>query len=200
MKNIKQFFGRLSVRAKQPRFLSLRAKIKNEVFELRDGRELTFSMGGPGDVDGLVLVEKACYEGRAPWSALSLLEDINTNRNALYIVAKDGYRPIAFIGCWFVGREAHITNIAVMKEYQRQGVATALLQEAKRIALEEEKEIFTLEVRVSNEDAQALYLKRGFTRGQIKKRYYLPDREDALEMMLDLTKEREDQDGGSPIA
>lgn len=200
MKNIKQLFGCLSVNTKKPRFLSLRAKIKKDSFSLADGRVLSFSMGGPGDVQGLVKIEKECYNGRAPWSAASLLEDINTNRNALYIVAKDGYTPVAFIGAWFAGTEAHITNVAVIPDYQRLGVATALLEEVKQIALEEGKEQFTLEVRLSNVQAQQLYFKLGFTAGEIKRKYYLPDREDALNMSLDLTEERNDQNASIPIA
>ena len=46
----------------------------------------------------------------------------------------------------------------------------------------------TLEVRVSNTRAQKLYRDIGFVDNGIKKDYYFNDREDALNMVLDITK------------
>ena len=46
----------------------------------------------------------------------------------------------------------------------------------------------SLEVRVSNKQAQKLYLKLGFKKLEIKKGYYAGDHEDALEMSLSLLR------------
>jgi ribosomal-protein-alanine N-acetyltransferase len=76
--------------------------------------------------------------------------------------------------------EAHISTIAVRAGYRRQGLGelllVALLEEARRLdALRA-----TLEVRVSNVAAQALYAKYGFEQAGRRKAYYNDNREDAL--------------------
>ena len=44
----------------------------------------------------------------------------------------------------------------------------------------------SLEVRVSNYQAQRLYRQTGFIDGEIKRHYYLDDHEDALDMVAQL--------------
>ena len=45
-----------------------------------------------------------------------------------------------------------------------------------------DQEVATLEVRASNDDAQALYEKYGFARVGLRKRYYTDNNEDAVIM------------------
>lgn len=79
-------------------------------------------------------------------------------------------------------KAGHVISIAVLPEYRRRGLATALLTRAMR-ALNEEygcSEVF-LEVRVSNHQAIALYEKLGFRKVDVVKQYYI-DGEDAYVM------------------
>ncbi len=80
----------------------------------------------------------------------------------------------------------HIVSIAVLPEFRRRGIGTALMIEAmKRL-----KEVYGaseayLEVRVSNEAAIRLYEKLGFKKIRVLRRYYL-DGEDAWLMAREL--------------
>ncbi len=85
------------------------------------------------------------------------------------------------IGCsWAILEEAHITLLAVELDYQRQGLGQALLCCLLKAAHDRGLERATLEVRVSNQAAIALYEKFGFQTAGRRKRYYAETGEDAL--------------------
>ena len=92
---------------------------------------------------------------------------------------------VGFIGSWIMVDEAHITSIAVREAYRRQGIGEQLLISAIDLAIELKASILTLEVRVSNTSAQALYSKYGFTQVGLRKGYYTDNREDAIIMSTD---------------
>ena len=89
---------------------------------------------------------------------------------------------VGYSGMWLMVDEAHITTIAVDPAYRSLGVGelllVALLDRAGEIGAFEA----TLECRVSNHMAQALYRKYTFREAGIRKRYYSDDGEDALIM------------------
>jgi ribosomal-protein-alanine N-acetyltransferase len=77
--------------------------------------------------------------------------------------------------------DAHVTNIAVAADRQHAGVGTRLLAELAWKAIDRGCEAMTLEVRVSNTGAQALYRKFGFVPAGVRQRYY-ENTEDAIVM------------------
>ena len=83
---------------------------------------------------------------------------------------------------WHVLDEAHVTTIGVKPEYQGRGLGEllflALVDEARR----RNATWLTLEVRVSNYGAQALYRKYGFSIQGTRPRYYSDNNEDAYIM------------------
>jgi len=81
--------------------------------------------------------------------------------------------------------EAHITTIGVRQAYQRQGIAELLLISTMDTALMRNAQVMTLEVRLSNSAAQALYEKYGFTKMGVRRGYYTDNREDAVIMTTD---------------
>jgi len=89
---------------------------------------------------------------------------------------------IGFSGIWVLADEAHITNIAVREQYQRQGIGELLLISTIDLARERKASTMTLEVRASNYAAQKLYSKYGFTQVGLRRGYYLDNREDAVLM------------------
>lgn len=91
-------------------------------------------------------------------------------------------RIVGFVGVWFMVGEAHIVTIAVAPEERRRGIGELLLIAATELALRHEQEVVTLECRVSNLPAQALYEKYGFSQVGVRKRYYTDNNEDALIM------------------
>ena len=83
-------------------------------------------------------------------------------------------------------KQGHVVSIAVLPEYRRRGIATALMSRAMDAMKNKygASEVY-LEVRVSNEPAIRLYEKLGFTKVRILRGYYL-DGEDAYLMAREL--------------
>jgi ribosomal-protein-alanine N-acetyltransferase len=81
-----------------------------------------------------------------------------------------------------VADDGHITTIAVDPVWQRHGIATRMLLQLVECALARGVEQLTLEVRLSNHEAQELYRRFGFAPAGIRRGYYVDNREDALVM------------------
>ena len=92
---------------------------------------------------------------------------------------------VGFVGVWFMGDESHITAIGVREQDRRHGVGELLLLASIELSLPQRSRLMTLELRVSNRGAQALYEKYGFNPAGVRKRYYADNREDALIMTTD---------------
>ena len=95
---------------------------------------------------------------------------------------EDGSVIAGYLGVWFQGNEAHITEIAVREKLRGQGIGELLLIGSLRAALEYGSSVVTLEARVSNFVAQRLYEKYGFKSSGLRKGYYADNREDAVIM------------------
>jgi [ribosomal protein S18]-alanine N-acetyltransferase len=79
----------------------------------------------------------------------------------------------------------HVMNVAVAPEHRGRGIATMLLERLFEVTAEDERRGYTLEVRVSNATATALYERLGFQARGIRRGYYTDNREDALIMWKD---------------
>lgn len=90
-----------------------------------------------------------------------------------------------YVGIWFQGDQAHITEIAVRGTLRGRGIGELLLIGTVRVALQQGLDEVTLEARVSNFIAQRLYDKYGFNEVGIRKNYYADNREDAVIMTTD---------------
>jgi [ribosomal protein S18]-alanine N-acetyltransferase len=85
------------------------------------------------------------------------------------------------IGClWSILDEAHITILGIDPDYQRQGLGQVMLYGLLKSAKARQLQWATLEVRVSNQSAIALYRKFGFKDVGRRKGYYQDTGEDAL--------------------
>jgi [ribosomal protein S18]-alanine N-acetyltransferase len=89
---------------------------------------------------------------------------------------------VGYIGVWLMVDQAHIVAIAVREAYRRQGLGELLISDAIDLALSNGQESMTLEVRRSNDSAQALYEKYRFLKVGVRRRYYSDNHEDALIM------------------
>ena len=92
------------------------------------------------------------------------------------------YPVVGYGGVWLTGDEGHITTIATAPEMRRRGVGELVLNGLIDAAREMGANVLTLEVRVSNSAAQALYRKYGFEARGTRRRYYTDNNEDALIM------------------
>ena len=121
-----------------------------------------------------------------PWSKNELRKEITENRHAIYKVALISGVVAGYAGLWHVVNEGQITNIAVDVSYRRMGIGGLLLQDMIANAQKLEMIGLTLEVRVSNKAALALYKSYGFKPEGLRKHYYASiagePREDAIIM------------------
>jgi ribosomal-protein-alanine N-acetyltransferase len=140
------------------------------------------------DIGGVQDVERSSFP--VPWPANAFRHELTQNRNARYIVAREGRKIVGYAGLWLMVDEAHITTFAVLPEHRRRRIGERLLQRLFDIAEEMGAEWLTLEVRVSNIGAQRLYEKYGFRRAGVRRRYYSDNNEDALIMWTDRIKDR----------
>jgi len=89
---------------------------------------------------------------------------------------------VGFVGVWLTPDEAHIVTIAVRESHRGRGIGELLLIAAIALATLNDRETVTLEVRASNQAAQALYEKYGFRKVGVRPRYYSDNHEDAVRM------------------
>ena len=133
-----------------------------------------------GDVPEVIAIERLSFS--SPWPAFAFEQELTANRLAHYLVARVDGRVVAFGGIWLMVDEAHITTFGVHPTYRRQGIGRRLLLGLADKAIELGSARMTLEVRVSNVVAQALYRSFGFEVAGRRVAYYSDDAEDALVM------------------
>jgi len=92
---------------------------------------------------------------------------------------------LGFAGFWLKLDKAHLLDIAVRPAYYRMGIGESLLISIINLALRANAGILALEVRVSNQAAQSLYHRYGFTEVGKRRGYYMNNWEDALVMVTD---------------
>ena len=129
----------------------------------------------------IMLIEQTSYP--LPWTIGVFQSEIEMMRRGErhYLVARDGHDVVGYGGLMFAVGDAHVTNIAVAASRQRQGIATRLLAELAWAAIDHGCGALTLEVRISNLGAQALYREFGFIPAGIRTKYY-ENVEDAMVM------------------
>jgi ribosomal-protein-alanine N-acetyltransferase len=165
----------------------------------------------PEDVPAILEIEHASFP--TPWPASAYRRELTENDMARYFILvpreaahhaphapglaerlsrwllglpRNDLRPIlGYTGYWLMAGEAHISTLAVAPEWRGRGLGELLLLHLIEAALADEATLVTLEVRVSNEPAQALYEKYGFDYVGRRKRYYHDNNEDAHIMTVE---------------
>jgi [ribosomal protein S18]-alanine N-acetyltransferase len=119
-----------------------------------------------------------------PWSASLFLAELSQRGTRTYMVARHAGEVVGYSGMMFMGREAHVTNIAVDPDWHGHRIGTRLLMFLVTEAIAKGSDTISLEVRVSNTIAQSLYEKFGFEGVGIRRGYYIETHEDALVMVV----------------
>lgn len=133
------------------------------------------------DIEQVAKLAEQAY-GEHHWSKASFYDELSNNL-AYYFCAKNKNNELlGYIGYWQIIDEAHITTVAVKKEYQRNSIGEALVTSVIDTCLKSMVKYLTLEVRISNEPAINLYKKYGFQSLGVRKCYYQDNNEDALIM------------------
>lgn len=135
------------------------------------------------DIPAVLKMEKEVFS--MPWSSWIFIQELLAPER-FYIVAEVEGNLIGYAGMQWVLDEAHITTLAVKKEWRRKGIGSKLLEELIKKAKEKDLKFLTLEVRASNYPAINLYKKFGFVIEGTRRRYYVNPTEDGLIMTLRL--------------
>ncbi|MTD38719.1 ribosomal-protein-alanine N-acetyltransferase [Erwinia sp. CPCC 100877] len=144
------------------------------------------------DIKDLLAIEREVYDGELPWTKTAFLVELQVSDPHLYLLIQKEQKTVGFIGCRIFNTEAHITNVAVAKTYQGKGIGSFLIKEMRAFAEANQCDCMTLEVRISNKNAQRVYRQLGFISNAIKPEYYSENNEDALEMILPLKEGKND--------
>jgi ribosomal-protein-alanine N-acetyltransferase len=135
----------------------------------------------PGDVDAVAALEAAAFT--RGWSPAAFHRELTTNGAARYLVLEDARaRILAFGGLWLMLDEAHIVTVAVDESLRKMGYGRTVVDGLVRLAQGLGMANATLECRVSNEAARALYRDYGFYEVGARKAYYADNSEDAVIM------------------
>jgi ribosomal-protein-alanine N-acetyltransferase len=132
------------------------------------------------DLPAVISIERRSFP--TPWSLAMFVLELS-KPSGICLAAIENDQLLGYLVCSRYDQVWHLMNVAVAPERRREGVAGRLigrLVEEGRGALP-----FTLEVRVSNRPAIAMYERLGFRSAGVRPRYYQDNGEDALIMWLD---------------
>jgi ribosomal-protein-alanine N-acetyltransferase len=149
----------------------------------RDQTTLTFRPLQQWDLEAVQRIEDSVSPD--PWSAALFADELagDTSDRLWMVAVADGGEVVGFGGLLFIVDEAHIMNLAVAGDRQRQGIASALVSRLLTAAGDRGATGATLEVRASNRAALALYRRFRFEEAGRRPRYY-PNGEDAVIMWV----------------
>jgi len=157
-----------------------------------------------GDIPAVMVIEKMVYS--RPWPPDAYRYELVENPKSYYYVTRlRDYHPrraaglkgalqrafggpevdesvLGYAGLWLMVDEAHVSTLAVHSDWQGRGLGALLLSTLIEKAIELQAAFVTLEVRVSNLRAQALYEKYGFRKVGVRHKYYSDNNEDAFIM------------------
>ena len=122
-------------------------------------------------------LEKMCFS--TPWSEQSIASELQ-NDLAVWMVALHDDVVVGYVGSQTVWGETDMMNIAVHPGWRRRGIAEILIEQLIVELKRRGSNSLSLEVRLSNEPAIALYRKLGFRQVGCRPNYYRNPKEDAL--------------------
>jgi ribosomal-protein-alanine N-acetyltransferase len=134
------------------------------------------------DLPGVISIERRSFP--APWSMAMFVLELS-KPSGICLAAAEGDELLGYLVCSRYDQVWHLMNVAVAPERRRSGVATGMISRLLEEAGEGADLPITLEVRVSNRDAIAMYEGLGFRSAGVRPRYYQDNGEDALIMWLD---------------
>ncbi len=137
-------------------------------------------------IDGVEIIEKECFS--APWTREGIESELS-NETASFFVAEYMGEVAGYLGTHIVLDECYIANIAVREKFRRKGIADMLLSVGEKNATDKNCAFISLEVRVSNEKAIALYKKRGYNEVGERKNFYSDPTENALIMTKNFSED-----------
>jgi [ribosomal protein S18]-alanine N-acetyltransferase len=134
------------------------------------------------DLSAIEAIEQRAYP--TPWSRSMFASEL-AKPTSICLGAFEGADLLGYVVNSRYVDAWHVMNVAVDPDRRRRGIATTLLERLFELTRDDERRGYTLEVRISNEDAIHLYEKLGFEPRGIRRGYYTDNKEDALIMWKD---------------
>jgi ribosomal-protein-alanine N-acetyltransferase len=132
-----------------------------------------------GDLAAASALDRASFS--LPWPESAFRFEFYENPlSRLWVAETESGQIVGLMVVWLIVDEAHIANLAVAPEFRQQGIGARLLTVGLIDAQARGMLTATLEVRVGNVAAQALYRRFGFAPVGRRARYYQDNGEDAL--------------------
>ncbi|MES2500337.1 MAG: ribosomal protein S18-alanine N-acetyltransferase [Pseudomonadota bacterium] len=134
------------------------------------------------DLDAVMAIEPTIYTH--PWTRGNFSDSLNSGYSGWVLEANQ--QMIGYALLMMILDEAHLLNLSVAKDQQKQGLGQYLLEHMLQVAKNHKASNIFLEVRPSNISAIALYEKLGFCEMAVRRNYYPAHdgREDAVLMGL----------------
>jgi [ribosomal protein S18]-alanine N-acetyltransferase len=129
------------------------------------------------DLPQVLAIERRAFT--SPWSLSMFVLELS-KPSGIYLAAVRGTEIVGYVICARYVEAYHVMTLAVAPEHRREGIASILLDAVIERAGEDAN--YTLEVRVSNAGAIALYERYGFRGVGTRPRYYADNGEDAIIM------------------
>jgi ribosomal-protein-alanine N-acetyltransferase len=135
---------------------------------------------GYSDLPAVIAIERRSFP--TPWSLAMFVLELS-KPSGICLAAADGDGVAGYLVCSRYDDVWHLMNVAVAPGRRRRGVASVLVERLFEEAGADAR--YTLEVRVSNSVAIAMYERLGFRSAGVRRRYYHDNGEDALIMWLE---------------
>jgi [ribosomal protein S18]-alanine N-acetyltransferase len=150
-----------------------------------DIRRLTYA-----DLPQVIAIERRAFP--TPWSLAMFVLELS-KPSGICLAALRDERIVGYLVCSRYDTVWHVMNIAVDERLRRGGIATTLLDHLFESA-DGPGAQYTLEVRLSNDPAIALYERFGFHSAGLRRGYYHDNKEDALIMWRTVAADRAEVD------
>jgi [ribosomal protein S18]-alanine N-acetyltransferase len=142
------------------------------------------------DLPQVIAIERRAFP--TPWSLAMFVLELSKPSGICLAAIRDE-RIVGYLVCSRYDTVWHLMNVAVDERMLREGIATALLERlfdrADRPGVQ-----YTLEVRLSNDAAIALYERFDFHSAGLRRGYYHDNKEDALIMWRTVAADRAEAD------
>lgn len=134
------------------------------------------------DIPAAAVIEQEAFEENA-WGESALASELRREDSVMFSVLSGG-ELAGYVSMRTVLDEGYIGDIAVAPRFRRLGVGSALVEELIHVGKRRGLRFITLEARVSNDPAIALYESMGFRDAGVRRGFYSFPREDARLMTL----------------